>query len=148
MTIELAIKIVRPGAQVPRYQTDGASGMDLHAWLQDQGMVYRLVPGQRKSFSTGIAIQVPNGYEAQIRPRSGLATKHGIIAVLGTIDADYIGEIGVTLINASQTAFYIEHGDRIAQLVIAPVVRVLPRIVEELAPTARGDAGYGSTGIK
>lgn len=126
-----------PGAQPPAYHSPGASGLDLRA-LGDHRLYDRLV------VPTGLSMAIPCGFEGQIRPRSGLAAK-GIVAVLGTIDSDYRGEIGVILLNLSGRPFGITAGDRIAQLVIAPVARA-ELMVSELDATERGAGGFGSTG--
>lgn len=130
---------------LPRYETDGAAGMDLRAAV-DATVV--LEPGQRVAVPTGIRIALPEGYEAQVRPRSGLARKHGIGMVNspGTIDSDYRGEIQVLLINLGQHPFPIERGERVAQLVVAPVSRVEWVVASLLEPTQRGDGGFGHTG--
>lgn len=173
--IPIPIKLLHPDAQIPKYQSTGASGMDLHcvhpvsAW----GNVYApdlsepetlvpfwrmtacveqitkivLSPGDRVLFSTGISLSIPPGYEGQIRPRSGWALKDGITVLNspGTIDSDYKGEIKVILINLGHESVEIKRGDRIAQLVIAPVIKAELVIVEELETSARGAGGFGST---
>jgi len=133
------------GHPLPRYMTRHSAGMDLHAAL-DQDLV--LLPGARALVPTGIAIALPEGYEAQVRPRSGLALRHGIALVNspGTIDPDYRGEIGVIVINHGNEPFTIKNGERIAQLVVAPFVRAVFREVDELDDTARGNGGFGHTG--
>lgn len=132
-------------AIVPKYASDGASGLDLHA-----DMEHILQPGQRCLVQTGIAIELPAGFEAQVRPRSGLALKSGITVLNapGTVDADYRGNIGVILYNAGERAFVIDRGDRIAQLVIAPVTRVELEEADGLSGSERGQGGFGSTGVK
>lgn len=134
-------------AIVPEYQDSGASGMDLRA---DIDFPITIEPGGRRLVMTGIAVEIPPGYEGQVRPRSGLALKHGITVANspGTIDFSYRGGIGATLINHSNQPFTILPKDRIAQLVIVPVVRVTLREVSELTPTDRGDGAFGSTGVK
>jgi dUTP pyrophosphatase len=132
---------------LPRFQSECAAGMDLMAALpRDENRVIK--PGERALVPTGFAIELPSGYEAQIRPRSGLALNDGITVLNspGTIDADYRGEIGVLLINLGQNDFSIRHGARIAQLVVARVERVAVICAERLATTARGPGGFGSTG--
>jgi len=131
---------------LPRYQTDLSAGMDLIANL-DQPIT--LKPLERALIPTGLFIALPAGYEAQIRPRSGLAFKHGITVLNspGTIDADYRGEIKVLLINLSNTDFTINDGDRIAQMVITSHATVQWQLVEELENTSRGEGGFGSTGL-
>ncbi len=136
------------GLPLPAYETPQSAGMDLSAAL-DEGEELVLAPGARTLVPTGIAVALPAGYEAQVRPRSGLAAKHGVTVLNapGTIDADYRGEIKVILINHSPEPFVITRGMRIAQLVIAPVTQAQWRIVEELDDTSRGAGGFGSTGI-
>ncbi len=145
----LKVKILRfphfKGLPLPSYATPGSVGMDLlYAGYEE----VVLKPFERKLLPTGIAIELPEGYEAQVRPRSGLAIKHGvtILNAPGTIDSDYRGEIKVILINLGSEDFVIRRGDRIAQLVFAPVVRVQWEEVQELTPSLRGDNGFGSTG--
>jgi dUTP pyrophosphatase len=130
---------------VPAYQTEGAAGLDLCAAIVDGVVIPR---GGRHFVPTGIAIAIPSGFEGQVRPRSGLALKHGIGIVNspGTIDSDYRGEIGIVLVNHGEEAFLVEPRARIAQLVIAPVARASIVLVTELDETKRGDGGYGSTG--
>lgn len=143
----LRVKRLKSRAQTPCYQTPGAAGLDLAACLpENEGIL--LNPGAIRLVPTGIAIAVPEGFEAQIRPRSGLATKHGISMpnTPGTIDSDYRGEVLVPLINLGQDAFSITHGMRIAQMVIAPVARATIVEVAELDDTRRGTGGFGSTG--
>jgi dUTP pyrophosphatase len=135
------------GLPLPAYETDGAAGMDLRAALPPaEPMV--LAPGERAAAPTGLAIALPEGFEAQVRPRSGLALRSGVIPLNtpGTIDADYRGEVKVILINLGAQTVTIERGDRIAQLVIAPVVRGAWSLVEALDDTPRGEGGFGSTG--
>jgi len=143
----IAVKRVRAAADplpLPAYQTDGAAGMDL---LADIPAPLSLPPGARLLVPTGLAVEIPPGFEAQVRPRSGLALRHGVTLVNspGTIDADYRGEIQVLLINLGQQDFSVRRGDRIAQLVIAPVSRAAWREVAELASTRRGPGGFGHT---
>lgn len=130
---------------LPCYMTLHSAGMDLYAELAEDLI---LMPGMRALVPTGIAIALPEGYEAQIRPRSGLALKHGIALVNapGTIDADYRGEIGVIVINHGGVPFTIKNGERIAQMVFAPFHRALLEEVDELNGTARGEGGFGHTG--
>ena len=131
------------GLPLPAYETAGAAGMDLRA---AEDMV--LKPGARCLMPTGISVALPHGYEAQVRPRSGLAVKHGVTVLNapGTIDSDYRGEVKVPLINHGQHDFVITRGDRIAQVVFAPVSRISWRVVEALDDTARGAGGFGSSG--
>jgi dUTP pyrophosphatase len=135
------------GLPLPGYATTGAAGLDLQAALCENEQI-TLKSGERGLVPTGIALQLPQGYEAQVRPRSGLALKHGVTVLNspGTVDADYRGEILVLLINLGQEPFLIERGLRIAQLVIAPVTQVELVETANLASTARGAGGYGSTG--
>lgn len=140
------IKIINhSGHPLPAYETVHAAGMDLRAYTNEE---ITIKPLQRLLIPTGLHIELPIGYEAQIRPRSGLAYKHGIGIVNspGTIDADYRGEIKVLLVNLSDTAFVINNGDRIAQMVIAKHETINWESVEELSDTARGEGGYGHTG--
>ena len=132
---------------LPDYETALAAGMDLRAAVPADDPV-TLAPGERALLPTGIAIALPAGYEAQVRPRSGLALKHGVTCLNspGTIDADYRGEIGVILVNLGEAPFTVERGMRIAQLVVAPVTRVRWQEVEALDDTDRGAGGFGSTG--
>ena len=132
---------------LPAYETEHAAGMDLRAAVRDP---LTLAPGERALIPTGIRIAVPPGAEAQVRPRSGLAIRHGIAMVNapGTIDADYRGEIRVILINLGQEPYTLRRGDRIAQLVIAPVLEVHWDLVETLDETPRGDGGFGHTGAQ
>ena len=132
---------------LPKYMSEAAAGMDLHA-ANTETVV--LKPGERTLIPTGIAIALPVGLEAQVRPRSGLALKHGISLVNtpGTIDPDYRGEIGVILINLGQDDFTIHRGDRIAQMVINAYVHAQFQVVEELPESERGSGGFGSTGTK
>jgi len=145
--VKIRIKRLRKDRSipVPQYMTDGSSGMDLFAFLEKE---VTLEPGERKLISTGISVAIPEGFEGQIRPRSGLAIQHGIGVVNGpgTIDADYRGEIGVLLINFDKSPFTVHHGDRIAQMVISRVFRAIFEEVNELPPTGRQDGGFGHTG--
>ena len=138
--IRLRLKKTHPGIPTPRYATEGAAGLDLCA-----DITCILQPGQILRVPTGIHAEIPDGYEGQVRPRSGLASQ-GVVAILGTIDSDYRGEIHVLLENRSREPYIVHPGDRIAQLVIAPVARVGVDVVEDLSETARGEGGFGSTG--
>ena len=131
------------GLELPRYATDGAAGMDV---LAAEDVI--LAPGARQAVATGLAMAIPAGYEIQVRPRSGLALKHGISVpnTPGTIDSDYRGELKVILINHSAEPFEIHRGDRIAQLVLAPVTLAAWQEVDALDETSRGAGGFGSTG--
>ncbi len=148
----VAIRVIREaGADasvaLPRYETAEAAGADVRANLPD-GKPIALEPGQRVLVPTGLRIEIPPGYEVQVRPRSGLALKHGITLpnTPGTIDSDYRGPLGVILMNAGQERFEIAHGERIAQLVVAPVVQAVFEPVDALGATERGEGGFGSTG--
>ena len=145
MGLRVRIKRLRPDASLPRYMTSHAAGMDLAAAIDEPVM---LAACERASVGTGIAISLPEGYEAQIRPRSGLATRHGITLLNspGTIDADYRGEIRVILINHGSEAATIRSGDRIAQMIVGPVTRVDWIEVDDLDETERGGGGFGHTG--
>ena len=143
-----ALKFKRIGNHqlpLPSYETEGAAGMDVRA---NGGFV--LPPSERALVRTGLSVEVPVGYELQVRPRSGLAVKHGVTVLNapGTIDADYRGEIGVLLVNHGHEAFEVVYGDRIAQLVLAKVERLPVSEVEELSETVRGEGGFGSSGVK
>ncbi len=131
------------GLELPRYATGGAAGMDI---LSAEDIV--LEPGMRHAVATGLSVAIPDGYEIQVRPRSGLALKHGVSVpnTPGTIDSDYRGELKIIMINHGSEAFAIHRGDRVAQLVLAPVTRASWVEVEELDETQRGEGGFGSTG--
>lgn len=131
---------------LPRYETEFAAGMDVCANVPSS---INLLPGQRILVGTGLAVAIPHGYEIQVRPRSGIAVKYGVTIVNspGTIDSDYRGEIKIALINLGQKEFDINRGDRIAQLVVAPVIRAKVQLVERLDTTLRGDGGFGHTGV-
>jgi dUTP pyrophosphatase len=148
MTRPAPLRLRRVGAvqvPLPAYQTPGSAGLDLCAALLQ---AVRLEPGQRRLIPTGLILEIPPGYEGQVRPRSGLALKHGlgIVNSPGTIDCDFRGEVGIVLINHGQETYVVEPLSRIAQLVIAPVVQVAIEEVHELSDTSRGTGGYGSTG--
>jgi len=148
--VHIEIKVKRlPGSEdlpLPRYESDGSSGMDLRAAVKEPIV---LNPGEIKLIPTGIAISLPLGYEAQIRPRSGLAWNHGVGMVNspGTIDSDYRGEIGVILVNWGTTPFVVTRGQRIAQMVISKVYRACLKEVSVLDETKRGKGGFGHTGL-
>lgn len=135
------------GLQLPSYESSHAAGMDVRAALEEPKMLH---PGERALVPTGLQMALPEGYEAQIRPRSGLAYRNGItmLNTPGTIDADYRGEVKVLAINHGDEAFTIHHGDRIAQMVIAPVQQMFVEEVDELPDSERGSGGFGSTGIE
>lgn len=134
------------GLPVPDYKSEHAAGADLCAAVRDQ---LTLLPGARALVPTGFSIALPAGYEAQIRPRSGLAIRSGVTCLNapGTIDADYRGELQVVLANFGTEPFVVRRGDRIAQMIVAPVARASFELVDELPPTLRGDGGFGSTGV-
>lgn len=148
MTVPVAVRRLPhgEGLKLPAYATDGAAGIDLLAAVGD---AVTIPPGGRALIPTGLAVAVPPGYELQVRPRSGLALRHGITLPNspGTIDADYRGEVQVILLNAGDEPFVVERGMRIAQAVLAPVVRLHWEEVAELAPTGRSTGGFGSTGV-
>ncbi|WP_158975085.1 dUTP diphosphatase [Cellulophaga sp. L1A9] len=144
----MEIKIINTSNhELPHYETGASAGMDLRAHVQK---AITLAPLERTIVKTGLFIELPVGFEAQVRPRSGLAAKKGVTVLNapGTIDADYRGEIGVILVNLSKEPFTIENGERIAQLVIAKHERAVWKLVEELSETKRGEGGFGSTGVK
>ncbi len=148
MTIDIEIPIRRlPGNEdnpLPRYMTEHAAGMDIFAAVAEAAII---APGERMLIPTGIAVELPFGFEAEIRPRSGLAMNHGVTLLNspGTIDADYRGEIGVIMINHGKEPFVVRRGDRIAQMVVRPVCRATWQPKEQLEPTARGEGGFGHT---
>lgn len=150
--MSVRVRILRlPGADpdvaLPRYATTGAAGADICANFPDaRGMT--LAPGARALVPTGLSMAIPEGYEVQVRPRSGLALKHGIALVNspGTIDSDYRGPVGVIVLNTSDVPFFVAHGERIAQIVVAPVVQAEFAITDALDDTGRGAGGFGSTG--
>ncbi|GAB6875732.1 dUTP diphosphatase [Thermaerobacter litoralis] len=143
--VPVAVRRLHPRARVPVYATELAAGCDLAAAL-DQPVA--IPPGGIARIPTGLAVALPPGYEAQVRPRSGLAARHGltVLNAPGTVDADYRGEIQVLLVNLGPEPVTVAPGDRIAQLVVAPVVRARFVEVDQLPPTARGEGGFGSTG--
>ena len=144
----IQVKVINKGKQpLPKYATPQSAGMDLRANIEE---AFTLKPLERKLVPTGLFISLPEGYEAQVRPRSGLALKHGITVLNtpGTVDADYRGEVGVVLVNLSNEPFTVEPGERIAQMVIAKHERADFVVVEELDETERGAGGYGHTGVK
>ena len=142
---KILFRRLRASAQLPSYMTEAAAGLDL-ASASDGPIT--IAPGQRLGVPTGWSMELPAGHEAQVRPRSGLALRHGVTVVNapGTIDSDYRGEIIVLLVNLGQEAHTIAPGDRVAQMVIAPVSRATVEEVAELSPTARGSGGFGHTG--
>ncbi|MFG1213609.1 dUTP diphosphatase [Xanthobacter flavus] len=136
------------GLPLPAYATPGAAGMDLACALPADAPLL-LAPGERAAIPTGFAIALPDGYEAQVRPRSGLAKNHGVTVLNapGTVDCDYRGEIAVLLVNHGRETLEISRGMRIAQLIVAPVVQIMLEEIGELSETARGSGGFGSTGL-
>ncbi|MGB9674569.1 MAG: dUTP diphosphatase [Nanopusillaceae archaeon] len=141
--MKIKVKKLDSKAIIPRYASEGSSGLDLYSIEE-----CRVNPGEIKLIPTGISIEIPDGYEGQIRPRSGIASKYGItiINTPGTIDSDYRGELKLAIINLSKTPYSIHIHDRLAQLVISPVVKVDIEEVNELSETQRGKNGFGSTG--
>ena len=144
---EILIKRLSREVPLPKYETDGSSGLDLAAFIDKN---IEIKPGQSEIIPTGLAVAIPNNFEIQIRPRSGLAAKKQITVLNtpGTIDADYRGELKVILINLSQKSFIVKRGLRIAQMVLCPIVKAKLKEVETLEDTKRGSAGFGSTGEK
>ena len=142
--VKLLIKKLHKDIILPEYKTDGSSGMDLMANVEQ---TVKILPGEKKIISTGIMVAIPEQYEIQIRPRSGLAAKNGIsvLNTPGTIDSDYRGEIKVILINLGKDIFQINKNDRIAQMIVCPIIKVELKEVESLPETARGEGGFGST---
>ena len=142
--VKLLIKKLQKNIILPEYKTEGSSGMDLMANV-DQTV--KILPGEKKIISTGIIVAIPEQYEIQIRPRSGLAAKNGIsvLNTPGTIDSDYRGEIKVILINLGKDIFEINKNDRIAQMIVCPIIKVELKEVESLPETVRGEGGFGST---
>lgn len=148
--LPVRVKRLDASATLPAYQTEGAAGMDLAACLNRHGLGAEVViePGAIAKIPLGFAVAIPAGYEGQVRPRSGLSTKHGVTVpnAPGTVDSDYRGEMFVALINLGREAHTVRHGDRIAQLVIAPVTHARMIETDELDVTTRGAGGFGSTG--
>jgi dUTP pyrophosphatase len=149
VTIEVLRLPHAEGLELPAYQSTGAAGLDLVAAVPEDGPM-ELAPGARKLVPTGLVLQIPEGYEVQVRPRSGLAIRHGITLLNspGTIDSDYRGEVMVMLINLGTETVTIERGERIAQIIVAPVVQATLVEVKAVSETARGAGGFGSTGTK
>ena len=145
VTIGIQIMPEAEGLPLPRYETAEAAGMDLRAAVSEEVVI---APGERALITTGLRLAIPPGYEGQVRPRSGLAIKHGIslLNAPGTIDADFRGTVQVILANLGQEPFTVQRGDRIAQLIIAPVTRATWSVQEDLDGTARGEGGFGHTG--
>jgi dUTP pyrophosphatase len=145
--VKIQIKKLSTSVSIPKYETSGSSGMDIAAQIEKNIIIN---PGEKAIVATGFAVSIPRGYEVQIRPRSGLAAKKNITVLNtpGTIDADYRGEVKVILINLGKESFIIENGERIAQMVVCPVVQADLEEVKELSSTERGLGGFGSTGTK
>jgi dUTP pyrophosphatase len=145
--VKIQIKKLSTSVSIPKYETSGSSGMDIAAQIEKNIIIN---PGEKAIVTTGFAVSIPRGYEVQIRPRSGLAAKKNITVLNtpGTIDADYRGEIKVILINLGKEIFVIENGERIAQMVVCPIVQANLEEVKELSDTERGSGGFGSTGTK
>lgn len=143
----LKVKKCNPKAKAPKYETDGAAGMDVSACIDESIIVYS---GCHKIIDTGLQVEVPPGFELQVRPRSGLAAKNCITVLNspGTVDSDFRGNLMVILINLGSRSFVVEPGDRIAQLILSPVTRAAVMVVSELGTTVRGEGGLGSTGVK
>ena len=143
--LDIEVVLCSSEARLPAYQTEEAAGMDLHAAIETP---VDIGPGSRELIPTGIKLAIPSGYEGQVRPRSGLALRHGVTVLNapGTIDADYRGEVKVVLVNLGSEVFRVNPGDRIAQLVISPVARARLVHVRVLPGSERGEGGYGSTG--
>jgi dUTP pyrophosphatase len=138
-----------PDVALPSYETEGSAGADIRANLPpDQRAGFTLNPMERRIIPTGLRIEIPAGFEVQIRPRSGLALKHGITLpnTPGTIDSDYRGPLGVLLVNLGAEPYTVQHGERIAQMIVAPVVQARYALTESLSDTKRGTGGFGSTG--
>ena len=144
---EILIKRLSKDISLPKYETDGSSGMDLAANIQNEIVIQ---PGKTSNIPTGLAVSIPKNFEIQIRPRSGLAAKNqiSVLNTPGTVDADYRGELKVILVNLGQKSFKIEKGLRIAQMVLCPVIKATLKEVDNLEKTKRGSAGFGSTGSK
>ena len=145
--IEVLIKRLSNNVELPKYETNGSSGMDLSANIDKQ---IKIEPGKTSIIPTGISLAIPENFEIQIRPRSGLAAKNqiSVLNTPGTIDADYRGELKVILINLSNKTFVVEGGARIAQMVLCPIVKAKFKEVDNLDNTSRGAGGFGSTGLK
>ena len=143
--VKILVKKFNKNIKLPVYKTSGSSGMDLMAYTKNKIIID---PGKTAIIPTGIAVAIPKNYEIQIRPRSGLAAKKGIsvLNTPGTIDADYRGEIKIILINLSKKSFVVRSGDRVAQMILCPVIKAKLKEVKNLLKTARGKGGFGSTG--
>ena len=143
--VKILVKKFDKNIKLPTYKTSGSSGMDLVAYIKNK---ITIKPGKTAMISTGIAIAIPKNYEIQIRPRSGLAAKKGIsvLNTPGTVDSDYRGEIKIILINLSEESFVVKSGDRVAQMMLCPVIKAKLKEVKNLPKTIRGKGGFGSTG--
>jgi len=139
-------KLAHFRGELPSYQTEGSSGLDVRACLEEP---VSLSPGERALIPTGLSLEIPQGYEVQVRPRSGLAVKRGLSLVNtpGTVDADYRGEVKIILINLGQESFVVQDQERVAQLVVCPVIQAQIELAEDLTDTSRGEGGFGSTGV-
>lgn len=148
VTVRVKVLPHGEGLELPAYQTDQAAGMDLVAAVAARKPV-TIAPGKRALIPTGLCLELPKGFEAQVRPRSGLALKHGVTCLNspGTIDADYRGEVGIILANLGDAPFKVNRGDRVAQLLVAPVTQAVLRPVAALSGTQRGKGGFGSTKV-
>jgi dUTP pyrophosphatase len=146
VTRELRVACIQGSGFLPEYQSAGSAGADLRADLQEE---VHISPGGRASIPTGLRLEIPRGFEGQVRPRSGLALRQGVTVLNtpGTIDSDYRGEIRVVLVNLGQETFTVRRGDRVAQIVFAPTVRVRFTPKESIDETTRGEGGFGSTGV-
>ncbi|RKZ29738.1 dUTP diphosphatase [bacterium] len=143
---EVDIRLLRKGAVPPKKMSDGSAGFDITACIESEIVI---APGKWASIPSGIALAIPDGYEGEIRPRSGIAAKFGVTLLNspGTIDSDYRGEVSAIIINHGAEPFIVRNGDRIAQLLIKPVEKIAFNVVEKLTDTERGDGGFGSTGL-
>ena len=143
--VKILVKKFDKNIKLPTYETSGSSGMDLVAYIKNK---ITIKPGKTAMISTGIAVAIPKNYEMQIRPRSGLAAKKGIsvLNTPGTVDSDYRGEIKIILINLSKKSFVIKSGDRVAQMILCPVIKAKLKEIQNLPKTMRGGKGFGSTG--
>ena len=144
----IKVRVIDGSISLPKYETNNSAGMDIRAFVPDGKIIIK--PQETKLIATGLHLEIPKGFEVQIRPRSGLALKNGITVLNspGTIDADYRGEIKVILINHSDKTFVVEKGLRIAQMVVCPIIQAQLEEVDELNETTRGEGGFGSTGTK
>ncbi len=144
MSVTIKVKKTDPRAILPKYAHKGDAGLDLSAILEHD---HFLEPGNRYLFGTGLAFDIPEGWEAQVRPRSGLSKNNGVVASLGTVDSSYTGEVFVCLYNHSFSTFRVKSGDRVAQIVFKPAPQITLQLVDDLKTTERGDKGFGSSGV-